>query len=527
MNQVVTYRNGVYVWLGPFECRQTPLGAGYTFGVWEQGRWATNSPVLASNLFAIMDRVALEQFAKDKARVKAALIESFTAAPTGPCPFIPPEGLSLIPYQAAGIIAGMGRGTIILADEMGLGKTIQAIGIIGASKAKRTLVVCPAFLKHNWKREVEKWLSGSRAEIVDGKKPPRQKADITIINYDILHNHIEWIYERPWDVLIFDESHYLKNLSARRTAISLGGTYQISKYKKIEYQGIPAKKKLYLSGTPVEGSPHELYPILKREMFYEFGSEDDFKERYCTGFVIDRKFIATGAKNSRELQNRLRSTLMIRRLKKDVLTQLPPKQREIVELRIPGVGKIAKEEAAIIGNRSVDDIMQGYSKGKEPLELGDMARIRRAVGLAKVDTCIRYIENILESKEKVIIFGHHKDVLSAIHKAIKGSVLITGDVPMKKRDAIVQEFQEGKARCFIGNIQAAGVGLTLTAADTVVFVEPDWSPSKMTQAEDRAHRIGQLNAVYVIILVAYNTLEARIMEKTVRKQEIIDKTLDK
>jgi len=365
-------------------------------------------------------------------------------------------------------------------------------------------------------------MSGSRAEIVNGKKAPSMKADVSIINYDILHNHTQWLYENLWGVLIFDESHYLKNLSAMRTVIALGGSH-----RKKEYDGISAAKKLYLSGTPLEGSPHEIYSILRRELFYEFGSADDFKNRYCTGFFIKKRFIPTGAKNSKELQNRLRSTIMIRRLKKDVLSQLPPKRREIVELRIPGTGDITKEEAAIIGNRSIEDIMAGYSQGKGTLELGDMARIRRIVGLAKVDTSIQYIRNILESKDKVIVFGHHKDVLTAIHKTIGRSVLVTGDVPMNKRDGLVREFQEGDARCFIGNIQAAGVGITLTASDTVIFVEPDWSPSKMVQAEDRAHRIGQLSAVQVIILVAYNTLEARIMEKTVRKQEIIDKTLDK
>jgi len=332
---------------------------------------------------------------------------------------------------------------------------------------------------------------------------------------------MDWLYDQPWDCVTFDEAHYMKNMKARRTVIALGG-----KYKRKPVHGIPSRRRLYLTGTPIESAPHELFPILNREFQFDYGSYNDFTSRYCSGFMMQRNFVITGAKNMGELQNRLRSTFMIRRLKKDVLTQLPPKRREIIELQIPGISKLVQEETAILKNRSLSQIIDSYDRGSESLQLGEIAKVRKAIGLAKVETCIRYIEGVLQTKNKVIVFGHHKEVLGNIVKAVKGSVLITGDVPMNKRNDIVNSFQKGSARCFVGNIQAAGVGLTLTASDTVIFVEPDWSPSKMVQAEDRAHRIGQTNTVHVINLVASGSMEARIMPAIVRKQEIIDKTLD-
>jgi SWI/SNF-related matrix-associated actin-dependent regulator 1 of chromatin subfamily A len=519
MAGTVTFQGGVYIWQGPFEDRGLPDMAGFVFDFWVKKSWATNCPVLASNMLGLFDSKAKTRFELDRATVKAALIRSMADAPTGPCPYTPPKGKKLLPYQSAGISASVIMGSVLLADEMGLGKTIQGIGIIEAVKARRVLVVCPAFLKLNWKKEMAVWSPGRKVEVVSGKVAPAAGAENVVINYDILHNHTEWMNAEPWDAVIFDEAHYMKNASARRTALSLGG-----KYKRKGVSGIPARRRIYLTGTPIDNAPHELHPVLSREMPNEFGNYEDFTRRYSTGFMMDRTFIITGGKNMGELQNRLRSTFMIRRLKKDVLTQLPAKRREIIELQIPGIHKLIKEETNILKNRTVEQIIDGYEK--ESLQLGEMAKLRKAIGMAKVATCVKFIEGVLQSKNKVIVFGHHKDVLKAIVKAIPDSSLITGDVPMNKRESIVRDFQEGPVRCFVGNIQAAGVGLTLTASDVVIFVEPDWSPSKMIQAEDRAHRIGQLLRVHVMILVASGSMEVRIMQALIKKQEIIEKTLD-
>ncbi len=252
-----------------------------------------------------------------------------------PCP----DGLSYLGYQRAGIAYAIGRQGTIIADEMGLGKTIQAIGVINAtSEVKTVLVVCPASLKHNWAREVRKWSSRpTNVHIVNGKRPPSEdkEVQVDIINYDILHKLDEKV---GFDLLVCDEAHYVKNGKAKRT-------------KALHALARRCKRVVLLTGTPILNKPVELWSLLQVAAPTVWdppgvvkgkavGAGDGagffgFAKRYCGArqeqVSRDRLvWLFDGATNLAELQERLRATCMVRRLKSDVLAELPPKRRQVI-----------------------------------------------------------------------------------------------------------------------------------------------------------------------------------------------------
>lgn len=539
MMPVLTFNSDLrwFVFRCAFDERNIPDEAGFVFDS-STKCWATDRPEIAFKLRSYADDKALGKLAAFKAAIKAS------AAVSADIDIPAPRGLEYLPFQKAGIQFALSRPNTLIADEMGLGKTIQAIGVINAlGYAGKVLVTCPASLKINWARELEKWLclpysigvvSGS--EWVD--------ADITIINYAIVERHWRRIYETIWGVFVPDESHYLKNLKARRTQIVTGWG---------DFDGIPAERKLFLTGTPILNMPVELYPTLRYFDPEEWEGKSKFEKYYCDAgmkvvsskeiIVNGRKrkklkkvYKADGASNLEELNYRLRSSVMVRRMKKDVLKDLPDKTRQIIELPSQTV---LKEEQSIItrlkniitrksSNDSEYKKLVAALSGIECGALGDIASLRHETAIEKVPAVIEFLNNALESSDKIVVFAHHKEVIKKIAQAFERiCVIITGDTPNKKRQKNVDLFQENpNVKLFIGNIQAAGVGLTLTASSHVVFAELDWVPGNVTQAEDRCHRIGQENAVLVQHLVIDGSIDAMIAKAIVRKQEIIDKTVD-
>ena len=245
---------------------------------------------------------------------------------------------------------------------------------------------------------------------------------------------------------------------------------------------------------------------------------------------------------------------MIRRLKADVLKDLPPKRRQIIELgrskyekvlaneqKVRSIYDKAVREAEVIDAKLSEAIRTGDAKnvaeyrrrldGMNKGEIGgfgDVARVRHETALAKVPECCKFIEQILEEKDKVVVFAHHRDVIEAISSHFKHeSVILYGGMNTAEKDNAVQKFiHNKKCRVFVISILAGGVGLTLTVADTAVFCELDYSPSNNTQAEDRLHRVGQKSCVFVYHLVVEDSIDATIARKCVDKQDIIDKALD-
>lgn len=386
--------------------------------------------------------------------------------------------MNLYPFQKEGVDWLAKRAKVILGDEMGLGKTVQIIGLINRCIGiEKVLVVCPASLKLNWERELGKWLNRNLSiEVLSGspKRGYKIESDIVIINYDILTRWESKLLAVDWDFLVFDEAHYLKNAKALRSKIALK---------------LKANREVYMSGTPMVNRPSELFNILNKIGLFDNRKAFDIK--YCDARLVSkfgrRIWENKGASNLDELKQKLKP-VMLRRLKKQVLTELPDKIHQIIELTD------CKE--VISGVVWYDGLPKHDSVTPE---------VRREAGEAKIKPSIKHIIDVLEEKDKLIVFAHHKTVIDGLSEGLEKfkPLTITGATATSKRQSIVDKFQKNPIhRVIICNIQAAGVGLTLTAADTVVFVELDWVPGNLKQAEDRAHRIGQKRNVLIQYLVA-------------------------
>jgi len=460
-----------------------------------------------------------------------------------------PAGLDYLPFQKAGIALMATRANNLLGDEMGLGKTVQAIGLVNVDPSvQRVLVVCPASLKLNWERELSRWLVRQLRVRVQraGEIWVGLHADVVIVNYDIVDRYMGSIAKTEWDLLVVDECHYLKNPKAKRTSAVLG-----KKAKKDGTGGQPgivAKRRVFMSGTPVVNRPIELFPILNALQPGKWG----FKQmiRYCAGFQGRWGWDFSGASNLDELQRELRATLMVRRLKKDVLTDLPAKRRQIIELPDDGLEALVAEEQAQYKRHEdtmaelrarlavaelADDEEQYAELSKKLAAAGmvafdEMSKVRHEIALAKLPMVIEHVQSVLDQNGKVVVMAHHRDAVDQIATAFahEGAVKLYGGMDDANKDAAVTAFQnDPQCRVFVGGIKAAGVGLTLTASSHVVFAELDWVPGVVSQAEDRCHRIGQTESVLVQHLVLEGSLDARMVKFIVAKQDVIDRALDK
>jgi SWI/SNF-related matrix-associated actin-dependent regulator 1 of chromatin subfamily A len=295
---------------------------------------------------------------------------------------------------------------------------------------------------------------------------------------------------------------------------------------------IPAKRKLFLTGTPVLGRPKDLWSICQALDPNGLGADwYSYAKRYCGLWEIKNRegkrigWKWDGATHLDELQERLRASFMVRRLKKDVLTSLPPKIRQVISIEPDAKTKrlIATELL------SYEEYGKQLKEGENPPAFTAMAQARKEVGIAKVPFCVDHITEILNEQEKIVLFAHHHEVLDALQSEFgEISVQVDGRVSLDDRQKAVDRFQgDPTCRVFIGGIQAAGVGLTLTAASTVIFLELDWTPGNISQAEDRCHRIGQKDCVTVQHIVLAGSLDERLAAVVIEKQEIIDKALDK
>ena len=445
-----------------------------------------------------------------------------------PCP----EGLSYMPFQKAGIRYALDRPNVLIADEMGLGKTVEAIGIINADPTIKTgIIVCPKSLKLNWKRELEKWLTRPfSVGIANGVFPD---TDIVIINYEGLIKFD--LGTKKFDICIVDEAHLIKNSKALRSKA---------------VKAINARRKVRMTGTPIVNRPAELYNIIE-DLGGDWGSFFSFAKRYCNAHSNGYGWDFSGAINLDELQKRLRETVMVRRLKSEVLTELPRKIRQIVEVSADDANqkKAVKAEQSyeldseqrltdlrIAIELSKTESEEAYKTAVERLteasqiSFTEMARLRHETALAKVPAIISHIQNALEdNNNKIIIAAHHHDCIDQLMIGLAefNPVKLTGETKEIDRQSAVDSFQnDPSVRVFIGSITAAGVGITLTAASHVVFSELDWVPGNITQMEDRAHRIGQTETVLVQHIVLSDSLDARMARILIDKQNVIDSALD-
>ena len=411
----------------------------------------------------------------------------------------------LFSFQEAGVrFLEAEGGRALLADEMGLGKTIQALAWLNAHRETFAVVVCPAHLKSNWAREIQETLTGVTAEILSGTQPRKPSADIIVINYDVLQYWVETLRSIKPKALIIDEAHYIKNTAAKRT-----------KAVKALARGVP--HVIALTGTPVVNRPIEAFNairIIAPKLFPNFW---EFAHRYCNarhnGFGWDFR----GSSNEDELHNKLTSTIMLRRTKDEVLKDLPAKLQTVVPVEIQNREEYTAEEASIIDTEQ-----------NSAMILGKLEKLRQLAALGKLPDVEAWIADFLDSGSgKLVVFAVHREVINRLRKRFPSSVKVDGSTSMKERDEAVRRFQsDPNVRLFIGNIQAAGTGLTLTAAQTVAFAELPWTPGELTQAEDRCHRIGQTGCVNVYYFVATGTIDEDIFRLLSRKQEVVTSICD-
>lgn len=463
-----------------------------------------------------------------------------------------PEGLSYYPFQKAGIAFARDKRHVLIGDDPGLGKTVQAIGVINSrDDLRKILIICPATGKVTpWRRLLEKFLVHHLTiAVVDAQTEEWPAAQVVIINYDIINRWRQELRQREWDLLILDETHRLKNPKAGRTVEVFGRKNRREPEKDVAR--IPSRMTICLTGSPMPNRPIELWPLLRDAGI--FTNWEQYVTRYCAGYQenVGRKtiWVVDGASNMDELQTVLRSCWMIRRRKSEVLTELPPKRRRMIELPATGLSRAVKAEwegyrkqgealeglLLAVEKAKVSDSDEEHAEAVKALRRGTMyameqiSRARHDLAIQMLPLMIEYIADALESTEgKVLVFAHHHDVVEGIAKAFPDiSVTLYGPTSDKRRIEAQDRFQGDPAvRLFVGSIGAAGEVITLTAATHVIFAEGDWVPGRITQAEDRAHRIGQHDSVLYDHLVLEGSLGATMARRVVDKQEVIDAALD-
>lgn len=422
-------------------------------------------------------------------------------------------------HQKEAIEKLLANDRFILADDMGLGKTTSAIIASLETGAKKVLIVCPASLKINWEREIKNY-SNRKVLIVEGRKWG-STFDYYIINYDIIKNYhsmengedsdeIKLIKSEKFDLMIIDEAHYVSNPTAQRTKL-------INDIAKI----VP--RVWLLTGTPMTSRPINYFNLLKIVNSPIALNWQSYVRRYCNGyqFSVGGKKIwnTSGATNLDELRERTRH-LVLRRLKTDIL-DLPEKI----------ITPVFLEMKSTFYNEELEDFMR-ITKDKKDNEsitvtLNRLMRIRQVMSYEKVPYTCELIDKFVEQGKKVIVFTNFTMSLDMLHEKYKKiSVTLDGRMSKDKRQDSVDRFQnDDKIKVFISNIKAGGVGITLTAAETVIMNDLSFVPSDHSQAEDRAYRYGQKNSVLVYYPVFENTIEMIIYNILQKKKNIIDQVM--
>jgi SWI/SNF-related matrix-associated actin-dependent regulator 1 of chromatin subfamily A len=399
----------------------------------------------------------------------------------------------------------------ILADDMGLGKTTSTVIAALETEVKRTLIICPASLKINWEREIKNYTDRS-TYICDGKN--YEDADFVIINYDIIKNFHDpkdpensKILQSDFGLVVIDEAHYIQNKQAQRTKL-------INDFVK------DIDRLWLLTGTPMTSRPINYYNLLDLVQSSVAANWMAYVIRYCEGYqfsVKNRKvWKVTGASNLEELRERT-SKQVLRRLKTEVL-DLPDKIITPVYLRLK-----SKEYEQLMG-----EYYDWYDKNPDEsssltVQFTKLTKVRQVISKEKINSTIELIDNILEQDKKVIVFTNFTESLQLIHSHYnKNSVYLDGSCSPKQRQDAVDRFQtDDKIRVFVGNMKAAGVGITLTAAEAVIINDLSFVPGDMSQAEDRAYRYGQKNSVSIYYPLFDNTIEGIIYDiVNVKKQNI-------
>lgn len=444
-----------------------------------------------------------------------------------------PHNLLIEPYdfQKEGIAYAVEHKRCIMGDEQGLGKTVEAIGVLTVTRALPALVICPASLKVNWQRELKKF-GGLNAIILNDDnqrtwqrffemrtKDGRPCADVAIVNYESLKKFFVTKIRREgrftlksvdfdprkdiFRSIIIDESHKCKNVQTQQ-----------SKF----VQGIAAGKEyiLELTGTPVVNNNEDLIQQLRiLDRLGDFGGYGKFMSRYCAGL--------NKSSHLKELNYYLRKYCFFRRQKKDVLTQLPAKTRSYLVTDIDNMKEYRDAERDVIKylrqyKDADDDKIQRTIRGAIMVKMGILKQISAK---GKVEGAKDIIHNIVDGGQKLIVFCFLKEVVQVLKQEFRHAVTVTGDDTTQQKQHAVDKFQTDEScKLIILNYRSGGTGLTLTAASNVLFVEFPWTYADCVQAEDRAHRNGQKNAVNCVYLLGDGTIDEYLYNLIQTKKDI-------
>ncbi|MEM3846539.1 MAG: SNF2-related protein [Candidatus Parvarchaeota archaeon] len=509
--------NGVFVVESRYEEKDILKSFGFRWNP-EIRRWWTDDYKKVNNLLNSVDVEvkATPEVKELLGKIESDRVNTLNSSISTSTEFVVdvPEGYYVYPYQKAGIEFIYKHKKALLADDMGLGKTIEAIGLINLTRPKSILIVTPKIALSVWEYELKRWLTLSyNITVNDGI----QNEGIVLMNYEKLLKYENEVTSRSWDLIILDESQYIKNFRSKRTKIALK---------------LKGDRKLLLTGTPILNHPEELFTQLR---FLDHPLANSFKE-FADNFLVPSEWGGyQGGKNLGILQQELRSTVMIRRTKDQVLKELPAKIRQIIVLPSyvlkPDILEENKKylqvaKTILEGGDSTKIITETIGTVSPSFVFEEISRIRHLTALAKLPLVVEQIRDILDNDVSLVVFAHHKDVIEEIHREFPNSVVITGETSDSERTRNVESFQNGNVPLIIVSMHTAGTAITLTRASICLFAELDWTPSVMIQSEDRLHRIGQKESVQAQYIVVDGTIDKHITDILKQKSNEINQTIN-
>ena len=464
---------------------------------------------MVSDLMWLMQRFPLEVRQSDSAQWERSVTEArdFAARQQAignlPQRMRPPEGSfagTLMPFQEEGLSFLMRHERCLLADAMGLGKTVQALAWLATTRELPALIVVPPHLVRNWEQETARFLrldgEKPRVHVIRGLKPgPLPKADLYIMHYLLLRGWKETLPEMGFRSVIFDEAQELRH----------SGT---EKYSAASLLAESCERVVGLSGTPIYNRGGEIWNVINILDYHFLGDWESFSREWCYGYgsAIVAKPEVLGDYLRRE-------GLMLRRVKEEVLTQLPPKRRLVQELDFNDevytrlMGPVLSQVTRWRTDASLT------ASQRAMLEESISLRARQATGVAKAPYVCQFVRALLEGGEKVLLFAHHHEVMDLYRKELKAFApgFITGRENETQKTRSVERFMNGETDLVCISLRSAS-GLNLQRATCVVFGELDWSPAVHSQAEDRAHRIGQADSLLCYYLVSPRGSDADMQE---------------
>jgi SNF2 family DNA or RNA helicase len=447
---------------------------------------------------------------------------------------------TLLPYQRAGVKYASRAKRTFIADEMGLGKTLQAISTLQFSSSESNpypaVVVCPPSLVLNWKAEYERWLPSARVSIVTNRKdfPDRGSYDVLIVGYsNITHWETQLLDHNSY---VFDESHYCKTMTAKRTKSAIKMAKSAPKDGNV----------LCLTGTPVTNRPAEYASQLEiLGKLKDFGGLWGFYRRYCNAYQDHfGQWNISGHSNLDELNEKLRGTCYIRRTKDQVLSELPPvvhnpiviegttaqmaeynkAEKDIIKYLMERARQIAEE----LGTSPTSAAVIAKIKAESNEHLVRLSVLRRISAKAKMPIVEEWVQERIGAGKKVVIAAHHREIVDELSKKF-GGLKIQGGMDVADVEENKKKFQElpvEKAPVIVLSIQAAKTGHTLTAAQDCLFVELPWTPADLDQTFSRLHRIGQKGSVISTYMLTANTIDEEIYDLIERKRKVVNAAIE-